>query len=106
MGLPVSGSGAKLANSLCWRRQAPAVCGSPGYKLTPVYDPISGETHFLNELPSLLLEVIDERPRRVDELVALLNDGEPLDADAKKNIEFALTYLEQAELAESAPCQA
>jgi PqqD family protein of HPr-rel-A system len=79
---------------------------SQDYKLIPVYDPASGETHFLNELPSLLLDVIDAQPRTVEQLIALLNEGEALDTDAKKNIEFALAYLEQAELVESAPCRA
>jgi PqqD family protein of HPr-rel-A system len=80
------------------------VVKSNSYSLTPVYDPVSGETHFLNELPGLLLDVIDGQPRRVEELIALLNDGEPLDDEASRSIALALTYLEQAELVESAAC--
>ena len=85
-----------------WFRRGPSPVRASGYRLAPVFDPLSGETHFLSDLPDLLLGVIDAEPRGVAEIVALLNDGEAVDdAAALERITTALVFLQQAELVES-----
>ncbi len=45
----------------------------------PVFDPATGETHFLTELPALLLEAIGPSPATALELVERL--AGPVDLD-------------------------
>jgi PqqD family protein of HPr-rel-A system len=46
-----------------------------------VYHTASGQTHFLNELGARILEVIDEAPRSVDEIVDLLTSRYEIERD-------------------------
>jgi PqqD family protein of HPr-rel-A system len=83
-----------------WRRaQAPVWETLPG--ASAVFDPDSGETHFLAQLPALLLPLVSDRPATAAELVSRLAGPVELDASADAQIVAALSYLEDAELVES-----
>ena len=67
-----------------------------------IFDPYTGETHLLSELPAYLLRRLCERPRHLDELCAdaaraceTANDGA-----WRATIADALTLLEKVELVE------
>lgn len=68
-----------------------------------VYDPSSGETHFLSDLPSLILSVVDDIPASYAELVERFAGPVELDPIAQSQIVAALLFLEGAELVESSP---
>jgi PqqD family protein of HPr-rel-A system len=96
-----------VTGETCWFRRSPSPIRANGFALRPVFDPLSGETHFLSDLPDLVLDVIDTHPRPLDEIITRLTDGEPLDDEGiAGNVAKALAYLEQAELVESSDCSA
>ena len=66
-----------------------------------VFDPATGETHFLADLPALVLAELDDEPRSVRELIERLAGPVELDRAAEQQILTALTQLEAAELVES-----
>jgi PqqD family protein of HPr-rel-A system len=66
-----------------------------------VFDPATGETHFLTELPLLLLEAVDKLPSATDSLINTLAGPVKLEQDAADKILAALRLLEDAELIES-----
>lgn len=85
---------------LWFRNGAPLVWAqTPGEG--PVFDPATGETHFLNELPALILQSIDADPVSFPTLVERLAGPVDLDEQEKEKIVAALVYLEGAELVES-----
>ncbi len=84
-----------------WRRIGPALVwdGEPG--AGAVFDPLSGETHFLAELPALFAATVDADWASAPELVARYAGQVDLDDVAKAQILTALTSLEAAEIVES-----
>jgi PqqD family protein of HPr-rel-A system len=66
-----------------------------------VFDPATGETHFLNALPLLLLEAMAESPSTAENLIDALAGPVELNDDAAQRITAALHLLEDAELVES-----
>jgi elongation factor P--beta-lysine ligase len=66
-----------------------------------VFDPSTGETHFLSELPALLLKYIDANPVTVSEMFDRIAGSDSLDAEKANLIEESLTALVRAELVES-----
>lgn len=68
-----------------------------------VFDPLTGETFFLNELPTLLLELLAERPHSIDEILSRLQSGQPLGVQERERVQMALEFLEQSELVQSIP---
>lgn len=70
-----------------------------------LFDPSTDETHFLSELPALILAELDATPRSLAELVDRLVGPGELDPAAEQKIRLALTHLEAAELVESQPRQ-
>lgn len=67
-----------------------------------IFDPATGETHFLNDLPLLLLSMIDREPRDLRRLCCLLTGSDDdVAAESKMNITSALVSLAHAELVES-----
>lgn len=73
--------------------------GEPG--ASAVFDPQSGETHFLAELPALIAATVDADWASADELVARYAGQVDLDDAAKAQILAALASLEAAEIVES-----
>ena len=84
-----------------WFRSGVALIWERGVGEGGVFDPRSGETHFLNDLPSLVLSVIDDQPSTLHELVERLAGPVDLDPTAQSQIVSALLFLEGAELVES-----
>lgn len=84
-----------------WRRLGPELVwdGEPGDG--PVFDPLSGETHFLSQLPALILTVIDARWCSAAQLLERLAGPVALDDQAEARLLAALDSLERAELVES-----
>jgi len=84
-----------------WRRLGPPLVwdGEPGEGA--VFDPVSGETHFLSQLPALILTVVDDRWCGYPELIARLAGPVALDGQAEEKVISALASLERAELVES-----
>lgn len=68
---------------------------------TAVFDPYTGETHYVSELPVLLLSCIDAQPALPEELISRLAGDVELDKDARSQVLASLVYLEAAELVES-----
>lgn len=67
-----------------------------------VLDPYTGETHFLNDLPALLVSSIGSDPLDVSKLTErLIGHSQGFEHSAQRNITAALASLEQAELIES-----
>jgi PqqD family protein of HPr-rel-A system len=66
-----------------------------------LFDPFTGDTHFLNDLPFLLLQAIDDTPRSVSEISERLAVDEELDADAAAQINQTLLSLASSRLVES-----
>jgi len=86
-----------------WIREGPDVVWEGVAGEGPVFDPASGETHFLNDLPVLLLLAIDNRPVSCSTLMARFAGPMQLDEQGQAQILAALVYLEGAELVESLP---
>lgn len=84
-----------------WLRPGPSVVLADEYAEVPVFDPVTGETHFLNDLPLMLLSEIGPQPRAFDPLLEGLGEDGDLDDHAKARIQGALLFLEQAGLIES-----
>ncbi len=63
-----------------------------------VFDPDTGETHFLSDLPALALREIDDTPVTLSRLIERLDGPEDLPAEARQQIHAALLSLEKVEL--------
>ncbi|MCP5317461.1 MAG: HPr-rel-A system PqqD family peptide chaperone [Chromatiaceae bacterium] len=66
-----------------------------------VFDPLTGETHFLSVLPAMVLEAVNEAPQTTERIAHSLGDPADFDAAAMKKVADALRYLERAEIVES-----
>ena len=86
-----------------WFRSGEAVIRENGVGEEVVFDPSSGETHFLSDLPSLILSVVDDEPATYMELLERFSGPVDLDSQAESQIFAALMFLEGAELVESQP---
>lgn len=84
-----------------WFRNGPDLIWEQGLTHGVVFDPASGETHFLSDLPALILSVIDALPASYTELVERFAGPVDLDGQANTQIVAALLFLEGAELVES-----
>lgn len=90
------------AEERAWFRKGPRVCPSDSSK-SLLFDPYTGETHFLGDLPALILSVIDDTALPLEELAERLAGPISLDETARAQINGALVFLEAAELVESKP---
>lgn len=84
-----------------WFRRDPGLVWEPDIGPGLVFDPASGETHFLSELPALILSTIDDSPATYAELVERFAGPVDLHHQATAQIIAALISLEGAELIES-----
>jgi hypothetical protein len=89
-----------------WLRLGPPVRQLTSLSPSPVFDPLTGETLFLSDLPAMLLEAIDSSPRSVEELLSVLVG--PVDlVDSKLDVVFAaIQHLSDAGLIERVSQQA
>jgi hypothetical protein len=84
-----------------WRRCGPPLVWENAPGEGAVFDPASGETHFLSELPALLLSSIGQEWHNLASLVVQIAGTVDLDDQHRAKILSALTFLESAELVES-----
>lgn len=84
-----------------WRRVGPPLVwdGDPG--AGAVFDPLSGETHFLTDLPALIAATVDADWSCPWDLVVRYAGEVDLDPAAQAQILAALASLEAAEIVES-----
>lgn len=66
-----------------------------------MFDPASGETHFLSDLPALLLGQVDESWCDTMTLIERIAGPVALDTEDQSKVLAALHFLEGAELVES-----
>lgn len=83
--------------SAWYRRGAELLWESQGDG-SAVFDPDTGETHFLSDLPAMALAEIGDTPVTLSGLIARLDAPEDLPAEARQQIHAALLSLEQVEL--------
>lgn len=85
-----------------WFRTTAAPDVASGLSPTPVFDPATGETHFLNELPLMLLSAINARPQLATSLARqIFGDSIALGNAELARVETALRLLKNAEIIES-----
>lgn len=90
-------------SELNWWRTGPTLVTETFDEDDVVFDPATGETHFLTELPALLLTAIDRQPASHRDIVTRLAGAETeLDAADEARVLAALQFLVAAELVESA----
>ncbi len=97
-GFPAAG----LAEAVWWRESDQPLVWSDSDQFFAVFDPVSGETHLLNELPAMLLQQVDAQPRTAAELLATIL-GEEAGEIAPQQIDqiiATLKFLAEAELIE------
>ena len=94
-------TGESAADNSRWLRLGPRPIFEHLPQAVAVFDPASGETHFLSDLPALLLDVISSKPVSSEVLCERLAGKQSLDDLAKARILAALRSLEGVELIES-----
>ena len=94
-------TGESAADNNRWLRSGPRPVFEHLSQAVAVFDPASGETHFLSDLPALLLDVTNSCPVPFEVLYERLAGKQSLDDSAKARILAALRSLEGVELIES-----
>lgn len=84
-----------------WRRMGPALVWDGQPSAGAVFDPQSGETHFLGDLPALVAATVDAEWASAQDLLVRYAGSVVLDDAAKTQILAALASLEAAEIVES-----
>lgn len=92
-----------LSGEIAWYRKCKPLTSNSLWEMTIIFDPETGETHFLSDLPALLLEHIDQSPQTLKQLAGSIDALDDLSDEARKQIRRALDLLEANELIESAP---
>jgi hypothetical protein len=84
-----------------WCRTDGVLLWSDGLENGPIFDPLTGQTHFLNELPHLLLQAVEAIPRTADELAERIAGPVQLSDEEHAKCLRALAFLASAELIDS-----
>ena len=84
-----------------WYRRHRSPLVNDSWDMAVLFDPETGETHFLNELPALLLAHLDVSPRTFEQIVEAIDAPADLSDEARQQIRRALRLLEDKELIES-----
>jgi PqqD family protein of HPr-rel-A system len=84
-----------------WMRDGPELVEETFGSVCAVFDPATGETNFITELPALILTVIDEQPSTLQSLIGRLAGPIDMDQQAQEKVFTALEFLAAAELVES-----
>jgi PqqD family protein of HPr-rel-A system len=81
-----------------WSREGPAIAYQTVSEVTVAYDPATGETHFLSDLPAMVLEIVSTSPSTEHEILRALSA--PLDPSQEllDRLQSALKQLKQAGL--------
>lgn len=97
-GFPATG----LAHAHWWRENSRPLVWSDSDEFVAVFDPASGETHLLSELPALLLQHVDHQPRTAAELFAVIAGDDVGEIPPQQVDQFIATlkFLAEAELVE------
>jgi hypothetical protein len=90
-----------VSNAQVWFRVGPNVIWQNAAGSGAIFDPASGETFFLSELPAIVLLAIDRKPAPLPLLLERLGGPVELDGQTTAKILAALSSLESAELIES-----
>jgi PqqD family protein of HPr-rel-A system len=80
------------------RPLGPALIEQRFQEMTVVFDSSTGQTHFLSDLPLLLLSSLDAEPLDFEDIVDRLAGGSKIERDAVDHIRIALEDLRRAEL--------
>jgi PqqD family protein of HPr-rel-A system len=65
-----------------------------------VFDPSTGETHFLSGLPALIVELVASQPIKEDDLLREITASDDPAAELLSQLQAALHQLEEAGLIE------
>ena len=84
-----------------WFRKGAPLHWEPHLGSVVVFDSDTGETHFLSDLPSMVLARIDDEPTTLSGLIDRLDAPADLEREARQQIFTALVSLERAELVTS-----
>ena len=87
-----------LGEHSIWYRRGAGLLWESQVDGAVVFDPDTGETHFLSDLPAMALAEIDDTPVTLSGLIERLDGPEDLPAEARQQIHAALLSLEQVEL--------
>lgn len=88
-----------------WYRRGANILWEPLSDAQAVFDPDTGETHFLTELPALMLMAVGPNPAHAAELLQKITGPIELDETSTEAVYAALRQLEFAGLVESATHQ-
>lgn len=81
-----------------WARTAPPLLSVSNDDTTALFNPGTGQTHFLSDLPLLILEQVGDAPIGMSELIERLGGSAELGPDAQQLIKSTLSSLEREEL--------
>ncbi len=91
----------QASKAVLWMRPAPPCVFEALGANTAAFDPITGETHLLNELPAMLLSTLNNDAASTADLIARIAGPIQLEPHDEDQIVTALAFLESAGLAES-----
>jgi PqqD family protein of HPr-rel-A system len=89
-----------------WVRRGPDLVWQELSAAIAVFDPSTGETHFLTELPALVLKAMDATAASEAELIRRIAGPVALEDHSLQSVHAALNQLERAELIEHVEAQA
>ena len=97
----------EIEQTCWWRDQKYELSWVDTDDFCAVFDPATGETHFLNPLPALLLQYLDQQPRNILQLLETASGGDVFTTDSveAQKAFVALESLHLAELVESTTSQ-
>ena len=98
--MSVSGSGE------LWYRDAPRYLQETFDGVHAIFDPATGETHFLAELPAIILTAVDNHPVTPEALLDRLMGSDDAGRAMDQQVSATLQFLAAAELVESTPSAA
>jgi PqqD family protein of HPr-rel-A system len=88
-----------------WYRTGPGLVIENFDSAEIVFDPSTGETHFVNTLPALLLSAVEPKPLSLDALLRRLAGDVEMAATARDDILTALRFLAKAEIIDAEESQ-
>lgn len=89
-----------------WYRDAPRYLQEAFDGVHAIFDPATGETHFLAELPALILTAVDNQPATPEALMDRLIGSDDAGRAMEQQVSATLQFLAAAELVESTPSAA
>lgn len=102
--LPLTGAEAGFlidSGQFTWARRGSPLLNLDFPPYVVCFDPCTGETHFLNELPALILSVVNREPATLHCLVERIAGPEVAGELVQRQFSAALDFLVAANLVES-----